>query len=177
MGQALGRQLREVGLRARTPQCPHEAAGTSWRVGHPGTQCGPCAPLGASQGHRRDAVTMWPGWARVSSSPACGGAHQAELGHYPPPPWSPRRRGSRGKAGVPSCLPASGWSAEADLWEAHQDGGPYSFHPKLTLRETPWVLADLTGRVGSLLHRSRSRPGPGAGGRGVGRGWDSRSSS
>ena len=44
------------------------------------------------------------GWARVSSSPACGGAHQAELRHYPPPPWSPRCRGSKGKAGVPKLF-------------------------------------------------------------------------
>ena len=84
-------------------------------------------------------------------------------------PYSPHRvRGAKAKWGSPSCLPASGWSAEVGLWEAHQDGGPHSLHPKLTLGETPWVLADPMGRVGSWPHRSRSRPGPGVGRGGCG---------
>ena len=157
-----------MGRRARTPRCPHEASGTCRpetspsESGHPGTQCGPCAPLGASQGDRRGRVAVFPPPQRV-----------ALLARQKPGtvlhPHSPHRvRGAKAKWGSPSCLPASGWSAEVGLWEVHQDGGPHSLRPKLTLGETPWVLADPMGRVGSRLHRSRSRPGPGVGRGGCG---------
>lgn len=159
-----------MGTQGQDPQCPHEAAGASWRAGRPGTRADPVPPLAPRRAQEEPPVTMWRGWARFLLPSVREGLTRQRLEKgLSPPPWSPHGVGGQGKAGVPSCLPASGWSAGGPRG-GPSGWGPHSFRPKLTLRN-PSGLANRQGGLSTSQVQEQTRTrGRGSG---IGRGCDS----